>query len=79
MCASTFRDSDLLGQITAFHRTWTLLLGFLWESCIGSLTRVKEEGKEKGGAVLQLYRDRLQRENKLGTGDDKTSQKRRRS
>lgn len=44
MCASTFRDSDLLGQITAFHRTWTLLLGFLWESCIGSLTRVKEEG-----------------------------------
>ena len=38
-----------------------------------------EEGKEKGGAVLQLYRDRLQREKRLDPGDDRMSQRRRRS
>lgn len=49
MCASTFRDSDLLRRMNAFHRTWTLLLGFVSESCTGSLTRVKEEGESVKG------------------------------
>ena len=42
------------------------------------MQRKKERGEE---AVLlgQLYRDRLQRENKLDTGEDRMSQRMRRS
>ena len=41
--------------------------------------REQRRGKKRGGAVLQLYRDRLQREKRLDPGDDRTSQRRRRS
>jgi hypothetical protein len=41
--------------------------------------RKKEEGEREAVLLGQLYRDKLQRENKLGTGEDRRSQRMRRS